>query len=332
MAVAVALFAAALYVALPHLVHMYVQSAVVTRAPHRGYGGGHGLVRGLVVPPFVTDDALTYIEREFVHQEGDVWIATYPKAGTHWTQTTINALRGYTEDNSMWKAYRRCPWLEVGLSLLPFSPQRSELNTTAPRCFRGHWPRRDYFLGFPSNVKVIYVLRNAASSVESYWHHLRAAYAVYKYEAPFEVFFDEWLAGEAGFGDYFDHIASWWPVLEQPNALLIRYEEMKKSPRKVVEQIAGFLNAPANVSVDDVLAVSNFKSMRKDLVGTLEARVLAGAGVVRLGEGEVHNWCGGAASCVRAPLVTPAMRARLAARYDAVLKPLGVPERFILGS
>ena len=50
-----------------------------------------------------------------------------------------------------------------------------------------------------------------------------------------------YLEGKLEFGDYFDHLLSWWPHRNDKNVLIMKYEDMKKDLKSSVTTIASFL-------------------------------------------------------------------------------------------
>ena len=58
-------------------------------------------------------------------------------------------------------------------------------------------------------------------------------------------------------GFYFGHGKAWWSVRHEPNVLLLRYADLKKDSRSVIQQVATFLDIPLT---DDTLDVVVEKS------------------------------------------------------------------------
>jgi hypothetical protein len=57
----------------------------------------------------------------------------------------------------------------------------------------------------------------------------------------FHKFFDCWIKGEFPFGDYFQHVLSYWTHRFDENFTFLVYEQMKKNPKEAVLKIAQFL-------------------------------------------------------------------------------------------
>ena len=75
----------------------------------------------------------------------------------------------------------------------------------------------------------------------------------------------KFIKGEMNFGNYFDHLLSWWPHRDDKNVLFMKYEDMKKDLPAAVSQVALFIGA--DISSDVIAKIStltDFDSMKKD--------------------------------------------------------------------
>jgi hypothetical protein len=78
----------------------------------------------------------------------------------------------------------------------------------------------------------IYVLRNGLATIVSYMHYLNT------YAQP--VTLEDVIMGKVGFGSWSDHIRAWNP-LQRPDTLLLRFEDVCRSPEEAVAQLGEFL-------------------------------------------------------------------------------------------
>uniref|UniRef100_G1Q4E1 Sulfotransferase n=1 Tax=Myotis lucifugus TaxID=59463 RepID=G1Q4E1_MYOLU len=104
---------------------------------------------------------------DFEIRDDDVFIITYPKSGTIWTQQILSLIyfeghRNRTEDLA---TLDRVPFLEYNIRKMDF------LNRPSPRLFCSHLP---YYLvpkGLKNKkAKIIYVYRNPKDVMTSYFH------------------------------------------------------------------------------------------------------------------------------------------------------------------
>lgn len=281
-------------------------------------------VRGLPVSRIVSTARLDFLDQNFTHRSGDIWVTTYVKVGTTWTQYIVTQLLGYPSVNSYLGLLKISPWPEQSHAPGSMSDEALQSSTfsqgRAARVLKSHWPHADHMKKLPySGSKIIYVYRKVENVAVSYWHHILdkfAAYWIEPEELPWDTFFEKFIAGDLDFGDYFEHVASWWEVRNAPNVLFIRFEDLKREPRLVVRRIADFLELDVEDSrLNEVVEATSLNSMKR-WGDSLISKFFKFAGVWRgdhIRGGKNEN------------LLTPSQRARLQERFDNVLKPLGVP-------
>ncbi|XP_029933669.1 sulfotransferase 1C2 [Myripristis murdjan] len=197
----------------------------------------------------------------------DLLIATYPKAGTTWTQEIVDLLlhNGDTEICKRAPTPVRIPFLEIfspppipsGLDLLEKMPP--------PRVIKTHLPFHLVPPGFwEKNCKVIYVARNAKDNLVSYYHFDRMNLTQPE-PGPWEGYINKFMRGELAWGSWYDHVKGFWEEREKRNILYLFYEDMKENPRREVERIMQYLDLSLS---DDVISriveLTSFKSMKEN--------------------------------------------------------------------
>ena len=143
--------------------------------------------------------------KAMAHYPDDVWIVGSFRTGNIWVSQIVKLIRnnGVQDDTRITTAV---PWPEcsedtsdVPLDQLPRS-----------RTFRSHFPCDKFPRGPPHSLpaKFIYVMRNPKDRVVSYYHVCKTAF--WK-DLEWDKNFKAVLSGKlAPYGDYFDHILSWW--------------------------------------------------------------------------------------------------------------------------
>ncbi|KAJ8414180.1 hypothetical protein AAFF_G00050500 [Aldrovandia affinis] len=197
----------------------------------------------------------------------DVLIATYPKAGTTWTQEIIDLLlhNGDAEACQRAPTTVRIPFLEIcspppipsGLDLL--------LTMSPPRVIKTHLPIQLVPEGFWENkCKVIYVAHNAKDNMVSYYHFDRMNMTQPE-PGPWEGYIHKFMKGELGWGSWYDHVKGYWEEKEKRNILYLFYEDMKENPRREVERIIEYLDlsVPEDV-IAHVVQLTSFKVMKEN--------------------------------------------------------------------
>jgi hypothetical protein len=89
-----------------------------------------------------------------------------------------------------------------------------------PRLLKTHFNYRN--CPQSSQAKYIFAVRNPKDCLTSYFHHNRN-FKIYEWcDGDFDVFFNLFLKGELGFGDYFNHLNSWLPHINDDNVLFLK--------------------------------------------------------------------------------------------------------------
>lgn len=195
----------------------------------------------------------------------DLLIATYPKAGTTWTQEIVDLLlhNGDTEICRRAPIAVRIPFLEI-YSPPPIPSGLDLLKTMAPpRVIKTHLPVQLVPPGFWENkCKVIYVARNAKDNLVSYYHFDKMNLTQPE-PGPWEGYIHKFMRGELAWGSWYDHVKGFWEEREKRNILYLFYEDMKENPRREVERIMRYLDLSLS---DDVISriveLTSFESMK----------------------------------------------------------------------
>lgn len=200
---------------------------------------------------------------EYQAEATDIFVATYPKCGTTWTQNILWLLQNKGQPFPTNKNIQKeIPFLEVvGKDFV------SAL--TNPRFIKIHLP---FSLSpYHPEAKYIYVARNPFDCVVSFYYHTKGFVEIYDFaEGAFDDYFECFITGEIDFGDYFDNLLSWYERKDDQNILFLVYEEMKAAPRQEIIKIANFLGDEYIERVKDpeifnkVLYHSSFESMSKN--------------------------------------------------------------------
>lgn len=209
-------------------------------------------------PLFIAQTDMDSIEKEFVVQDDDVFIVTYPRSGTTWTEQMVHLLVNNGEQGQQ-RLTDAVPWLET----LPRRPNGmiEFLKTMPPRrVFTSHLPYQFMPRLGNTTAKIIYVARNPKDvAISNYFHNQSKA----GYEGTWEEYFRLFLYDDAKFGPYFDHILPWWQASQKDERILfMKYEDMKHDHAGSIAKLASFLNLQADAQlIDTVVTLSGFKSM-----------------------------------------------------------------------
>lgn len=194
---------------------------------------------------------------------GDVFIVTYPKCGTTWTQQIVHLLAqdGVPPTDSR-EVFVKQPFLEcVGTDTMT-------VQQIKPYAIKTHLPF--HLTPWSDAARYLVVVRNPLDACVSLFHHTRLFSGNEFPNGDWNVFFDLFLAGEVEYNDWFDHVAGWWAQRSRPNIKFITYESMKRDPRRGIEEIAAFIgmseklqqtDATGRSLLDKTLEYSSFRYM-----------------------------------------------------------------------
>ncbi|XP_007521099.1 amine sulfotransferase-like [Erinaceus europaeus] len=198
---------------------------------------------------------------DFEIRDDDVFIITYPKSGTIWTQQILSLI--YFEDHR----YRtkhvdtidRAPFLEYNLRNVDF------LSRPSPRIFTTHMP---YYLvpkGLKkTKAKIIYIYRNPKDVLTSFYHFSNFIVTL-ESSGDTESFMTRFLDGKVVGSVWFDHIRGWYEHRHDFNILFMMYEEMKKDLRSSVCKISSFFEKElSEEDIDAIVKQATFKNMKSD--------------------------------------------------------------------
>ncbi len=223
----------------------------------------------------------------------DVWVASYPRSGTTWTQVIAYLIvTGETEFHFRHLA-EVSPWWER--SLAHREDAVAELRAMAtPRVLKTHLP----YGWLPAGARYLYVWRNPEDVAVSYYHLYRRYLG---YDGAFEDFFERFLRGDVQYKSWFRHVAGWRAHEGDPRVLFIPYDEMRAETPQWVRRIADFLGVTlSDARCDEIVKQTDFGSMKAaedkfDFASELamQRRIAEGAflreGKVRRGEGYLSD-------------------------------------------
>jgi len=174
---------------------------------------------------------------KFVPRPTDVIIAPYGKSGTTWLQQVFHGLRT-RGDMDFDDISRVVPWIETAydLGIDLDAPQRGE-----PRGYKSHLP---YNL-VPKGARYIVSIRDPKDALVSAFRFAEGWFFEVG-SVPIETY------ARKGFmqmhsrarGDYWHHLASWWPHRNDSNVLFMSYEAMSRDLETTVRRVAEFVGIP----------------------------------------------------------------------------------------
>ncbi|XP_056130438.1 sulfotransferase family 1, cytosolic sulfotransferase 5 isoform X2 [Lampris incognitus] len=195
----------------------------------------------------------------------DVIIATYPKAGTTWTQEIVDLIFNHGDADKVRRAptHFRMPFLEMTAPNPTLSGLTQLETMEPPRIIKTHLPIQL----LPNTIweagcKIIYVARNPKDSVVSYFHfdHMNL---IQPEPGPWPQYLDRFMKGKLGWGSWYDHVKGYWKEKEKKNILYLFYEDMKEYPFREIQKIMEFLGYQLSGEVVGKIAqLTSFAAMQ----------------------------------------------------------------------
>nr|CAH0099007.1 unnamed protein product [Daphnia galeata] len=186
----------------------------------------------------------------FQPRSDDVWVVTYPKCGTTWTQELVwMILNNCDPIGSKAPLLIRSPFLEFPY-MIPVNtvPQDHTMMLTldkvekmpSPRVIKSHLP---FYLLNPKlldTCKVVYIARNPKDVIVSYFYHHKLI-EFHNFTGDVEKFAQYFMDDELLFSPFFPHIIDAWNKRHNPNMLFLFYEDLKKDLLGEIRKVATFL-------------------------------------------------------------------------------------------
>lgn len=190
--------------------------------------------------------------RHFRPRSSDVIISPFAKCGTTWLQQIVHTLRT-GGDMDFDDIYEVVPFIEIapemGIDL--DKPQRAE-----PRVFKAHFDWEEV----PKGCRYIVSFRDPQDRVVSFYHFM-TGWLIEPGAIPLDDFVAHSALDRDRGADYWDHMASWLRQRENPDVLLLTFEDMKDDLRGVVQRIADFVGVEDRASIDAAVDHSSFEFM-----------------------------------------------------------------------
>ncbi|XP_045176418.1 sulfotransferase 1A1-like isoform X2 [Mercenaria mercenaria] len=209
---------------------------------------------------FPDGDLKSHIEdiRRLEIRDDDIYLATYPKCGTHWVWEILVMLK---RGNAVYETKVK------EAAFLDFRSPDQVKNIPSPRVLNCHYPCKLAPKGiFKKEIKIVHVMRNPKDAFVSFYHHHK------HFNSGSFISFGDYLPqmiGEYGiyqFYPWFQYVKEWERFTKaHPEQILnLFYEDLKEDPVREIKKINSFLGTDRSDDlILDIAKACDFHNLKK---------------------------------------------------------------------
>jgi hypothetical protein len=188
-------------------------------------------------------------------RSSDVFISSYPRSGTTLTQWILYLLT-HEEQPDPDHLTKVSPWFERSIAVGELTADDLE-RFESPRVFKSHLPRE----WLPDGARYIYVERDVQDVLVSYFHFYRAYLG---FAGSLDDFYRRFMDGRVQYGSWYEHVAGWRKHAEDPDVLIVRYEDLLRDRKGTIETMVEFLGWERDERwIDRAVIESSFDAMKR---------------------------------------------------------------------
>ncbi len=205
-------------------------------------GARHKVLRSMINTRKGAESAF----KDYVPNEQDIFVCTYPKSGTNWMMQMAHQIIFHGE-GEFENIHDVVPWPDAGpkrsarFTIPLTSTVVQQVSPEHKRVIKTHLPLR--YVPYNNEAKYIVVVRDPKEVFVSSYHFLFSSFRPLMPTATewFELFFTQDFPMNFGGSSWIEHAAAWWALCENSNVLVLSYASMKKDLRGTIENVAAFL-------------------------------------------------------------------------------------------
>ncbi|XP_072041909.1 sulfotransferase 1C4-like [Amphiura filiformis] len=225
--------------------------------------------KGVMFPLTVCKPSVLKAMETWEARSDDIFVVSYLKAGTTWTQEVVSAVANEGDLEKLNKSHTlfRVPFIEGRFFGVKDLPETYEIvdKMKSPRIIKSHL--QGHLLPpdvFKKKARLVYVARNPKDLCVSYYH-FHYMNPVLPTPKSWNEFFDDFYSGKISFGPWWEHYLFYWNLRHEPNVLFLKFEDMKRDLKAVVEKVANFLGYTlSDIVINDIVDHCTFANMKKN--------------------------------------------------------------------
>ncbi|XP_063048178.1 sulfotransferase 6B1-like [Engraulis encrasicolus] len=235
---------------------------------------------GVLYPVIMSPEENLKALQELHARPDDIMLVAYPKCGFNWMvavlRKVIAAATGRKTESKI------PPLIEF------YGPEMIEplAQAPAPRFLGTHMHPDNIPTSFTlEKTKMLVIFRNPKDTLVSFYHFSNKNPVLPSAES-WDSFYADFMSGEVPWGSYFDHALAWERRIDDPNVMIVTYEELKEDLRGGIRRVAehfGF--GLCNDTIESIAKESTFSAMKecsRDSHGQM--------GNVFFRKGEIGDW------------------------------------------
>ncbi|XP_042358543.1 sulfotransferase 6B1 [Plectropomus leopardus] len=213
-------------------------------------------------------------------REDDIILVAYPKCGFNWM---VGVIRKITAEATGMKVESKMPPL-----IEFFGPEvvKALDERPSPRFLGTHMHPDNIPASFKENkTKMLVIFRNPKDTLVSYYHFTNNNLVLPTVQS-WDSFFSNFMSGDVPWGSYFDHALAWEKWMDNPNVMVVTYEELKQNLSEGIRQISIFYGfSLTEAQVQQISEGSTFNAMKESSASSHGAM-----GSVIFRKGEIGDW------------------------------------------
>ena len=222
--------------------------------------------RGCLLP-WMMIKSIPLLPKFEVHED-DVWLCTFPRSGTTWTQSIMLAIReGGHPDALKMGINERFPFVELHNPEIGYTGMYDVNGLARPRFIKTHL----HYDGLPDGVaekkaKIICIARNPKDCCVSNFHFTKLVQTEIN-ETDFGVYAKKFINGKVVYGPYWPHVHSYYQRRNDANVLFIFYEDLIHDFHATVDKLAKFIGYELTAKqLESIHHLTKASTMRKNAV------------------------------------------------------------------